>query len=113
MLGWSEVILERRKRTGNYKVVGRSSRSSHCQEPLAGASRVFLDLTPIVTGGEFKELKASEKKFETKIKVCAKDRQEQSKKRKAPEEKVEAEVCENGCWFVCCCSCGWRSLRTS
>ena len=27
-------------------------RRSHCQEPLAGASRIFTGITPFVSGGE-------------------------------------------------------------
>ena len=45
--------LVRRKRTEKSELKGcRRSRSSHCQEPLAGASRVFPDITPFVSGGE-------------------------------------------------------------
>ena len=52
--------LVRRKRTEKFELKDcRRSRSSHCQEPLAGASSVFPDITPFVSGGECKELKAS------------------------------------------------------
>ena len=52
--------LVRRKRTEKFALKGcRRSRSSHCQEPLAGACCVFPDITPFVSGGECKELKAS------------------------------------------------------
>ena len=45
--------LGRRKRTEKFQLKGcRRGRSSHCQEPLAGASRVFPDITPFVSGGE-------------------------------------------------------------
>ena len=63
--------LGRRKRTKKFELRGcRRSRSSHCQEPLAGASRVFPDITPFcqrrrVKGvqSEWKEFKASQKEF--------------------------------------------------
>jgi len=49
------VTLGRRKRTEKLELQGcRRSRSSHCQEPLAGAGRVFPDITPFVSGGELK-----------------------------------------------------------
>ena len=48
--------------------------------------------------------------------ACKGVRQEQSKKRKAPEEKTEEEVCANGCWcglfVVAVCFCLEKSLRT-
>ena len=51
--------LGRRKRTEKLELKGcRRSRSNHCQEPLAGAGRVFPDISPFVSGGECKELKA-------------------------------------------------------
>ena len=42
------VILEE----GERKFELNGYRRSHCQEPLAGASRVFTDITPFVSGGE-------------------------------------------------------------
>ena len=39
----------RRKRTEKFELRGcKRSRSSHCQEPLAGASRVFSDIREIM-----------------------------------------------------------------
>ena len=54
---------------------------------------------------------------EHKLKVCAKEsRQEQSKKRKAPEEKTEGKVCAKGSWcglfVVAVCLCLEKSSRT-
>ena len=90
------VILGRRKRTEKFELQGcRRSRSSHCQEPLA-ASRVFPDITPfVVSGGELKEVLGEQTEVKS---ACEGVRQEQSKKRKAPEEKTEGKVCANGCW---------------
>lgn len=51
--------LGRRKSKKGFELNGY--RRSHCQEPLAGASRVFTDITPFVSGGEWKEFKASER----------------------------------------------------
>ena len=91
----------------------RRSRSSHCQEPLAGASRVFPDITPFVSGGELKGVQGERTEVKS---ACEGVRQEQSKKRKAPEEKTEGEVCANGCWcglfVVAVCLCLEKSLRT-
>ena len=86
------VILGRRKKTEKFELQGcRRSRSSHCQEPLAGASRVFPDITPFVSGGELKGVQSS-RRTEFKI-ACQGIRQEQSKKRKAPEGK-RFNLCE-------------------
>ena len=97
------VIRGRRKRPEKFELQGcRRSRSSHCQESLAGASRVFLDITPFVSGGELRGVQSELKGVQgerTEVKsVCERIRQEQSKKRKAPdlEEKTEGEVCANG-----------------
>ena len=88
------VILGRRKRTGKFELQGcRRSLSSHCQEPLAGASGVFPAITHFVSSGELKGVQGER----TKVKSAYEGvRQEQSKKRKAPEEKTEGEVCANG-----------------
>ena len=102
MLWLLVVILGRRKRAEKFELQDcRRSRSSHSQEPWAGASRVFPDITLFVSGGESKgvqsELKGVQGEREVKS-TCEGVRQEQSKKRKAPEEKTEGEVCVNGCW---------------
>jgi len=80
---------------------------------LAGASRVFPDITPFVSGGNLKRVQGGLKGVlgeRTEVKsACEGVRQEQSKERKAQEEKNEGEVCENGCWcglfvvVVCLC----------
>jgi len=72
----------------------RPSRSSHWQEPLAGASRVFPNIIPFVSGGELKGVQGERTEVKS---ACEGIRKEQSKKRKAPEEKTEGEVCANGC----------------
>ena len=119
MLWLLVVILGRKKRTE--KLQGcRRSRSSHCQEPLAGASHVFHDITPFVSGSELKGVQSKLKGVQgerTEVKsACEGVRQEQSKKRKVPEEKTEGEVCSNGCWcglfVVAICLCLEKSLRT-
>ena len=114
MLLWLVVILGSRKRTEKFELQGcRRSRSSHCQEPLAGASRVFPDITPFVSGGELRGVQGERTEVKS---ACDGVRQEQSKKRKAPEEKTEGEVCANGCWcglfVVAVCLCLEKSLRT-
>ena len=92
MLFWLVVILGRRKRT---EKGCRPSRSSHCQEPLAGASRVFPDITPFVSGGKLKGVHGER----TEVKRAREGvRQEQSEKRKALEEKTEGGVSAKGCW---------------
>ena len=81
------VILGRRKRTEKFELQGcRRSRSSHCQEPLAGASRVFPDITPFVSGGELKGVQSELKGVEHKLKVRAKD-SDKSKVRKGRRQK--------------------------
>ena len=111
---WLVVILGRRKRTEKFELQGcRRSRSSHCQESLAEASCVFSDRTPFVSGGELKGVQGER----TEVKSAREGaRQEQSKKRKAPEEKTEEEVCVNGCWcglfVVAVCLCLEKSSRT-
>ena len=113
MLWWLVVILGRRKRTEKFELQGcRQSCSSHCQGPLAGASRVFRDITPFVSGDELKGVQGERTEAKS---ACEGVRQEQSKKRKAPEEKTEGEVCANGCSvrFVCRSSlCLENSSRT-
>ena len=96
MLCWLVVILGRRKRTEKFELQGcRRSRSSHCQEPLAGASHVFPDKTPLVSDGELKGVQGER----TEVKSAREGvTQEQTDKTKAPEEKTEGEVCANGCW---------------
>jgi len=108
------VILGRRKRTEKFELQGcRQGRSSHCQEPLAGASRIFPDITPYVSGSELKGVLGEGTEVKS---ACEGVRQEQSKKRKAPEEKTEGEVCANGCWcglfVVAVCLCLEKSSRT-
>ena len=77
MLLWLVVILGRRKRTEKFELQGcRRSRSSHCQEPLAGASRVFPDITPFVSGGELKGVQGERTEVKS---ACEGVRQEQSK----------------------------------
>ena len=48
--------------------------------------------------------------------VCERVRKDQSKKRKAPEEKTKGEVCATGCWcglfVVAVCLCLEKSSRT-
>ena len=115
------VIPGRRKRTEKFELQGcRRSRSSHCQEPLAGASRVFPGITPFVSGGELKGVQGELKGVlgeRTEVKsACEGVRQEQSKKRKAPEEKTEGKICAKCCWcglFVAAvCLCLEKSSRT-
>ena len=94
------VILGRRKRTEKFELQGcRRSRSSHCQEPLAGASRVFPDITPFFSGGELKgvqsELKGAQ--GEQKLKLRAKE-SDKSKVRKGRRQKGRGLICANGCW---------------
>ena len=114
MLQWLVVILGRRKKTEKFEFPGcRQSRSSHCQEPLAGASCVFPHINPFVSGSELKGVQGER----TEVKSgCKGDRQEQTKKRKVPEEKTEGEVCVNSCWrglfVVAVCLCLERSSRT-
>ena len=94
---------------------------------MAGASRVFSDITPFVGGGERTRVQGERTRVEdertevqgerTEVKsACEGVRQEQSKKRKAPEEKIEGEVCANGCWcglfVVAVCLCLEKSSRT-
>ena len=87
------VILKRRKMTDKFQSQGcRQSHSSHCQEPLAGASRVFPNKTPFVSGGKLKGAQGEHTEVESAHKGV---RQEQSKKRKVPEEKTEGEICAN------------------
>ena len=63
------VIPGRRKRTEKFELDGcRRSRSSHCQEPLAGASRVFPDITPFVSGGELKGVQSELKGAQGELK---------------------------------------------
>ena len=91
-------------------------------------------ITPFVSGGELKgvlselkgvqsELKGAQGELKgvqgerTEVKsACEGVRGEQSKKRKAPEEKTEGEVCANGCWcslfIVAVCWCLEKSTRT-
>jgi len=60
---------------------------------LTGASRVFPDITPFVSGGELKGVQGELKGVlgeRTEVKsACEGVRQEQSKKRKAQEERTE------------------------
>ena len=91
------VLLGRRKRTEKFELQGcRRSRSSHCQEPLAGASRVFPDITPFVSGGELKGVQGELKGVlgeRTEVKsACEGVRQEQSKKRKGARRLKETFV---------------------
>ena len=76
MLFWLVVILGKRKRTEKVELQGcRRSRSSNCQEPLAGARCVFPDITPFVSGGELKGVQGEL----TEVKSARKGvRQEQS-----------------------------------
>ena len=68
----------------------RRSRASHCQEPVAGASRVFPDITSFVSGGELKGVQSELKGVQgerTEVKSAYEGaRQEQSKKRKRRRE---------------------------
>ena len=63
---------------------------------------MFPDITPFVSGGELKGVQGELKGVlgeRTEVKsACEGVRQEQSKKRKASEEKTEGKVCANGCW---------------
>ena len=71
------VILGRRKRTAKFELQGcRRSRSSHCQEPLAGASRVFPDITPFVSGGELKGVQSEFKGVQSELKGVQGERTE-------------------------------------
>ena len=61
--------LGRRKRTEKFELRGcRRSRSCHCQEPLAVASRVFPDITPYVSGGELKGVQSEFKGAQGELK---------------------------------------------
>ena len=87
MLFWLVVILGKRKRlTEKFELQGCGRSRS---------SRVFPDITPFVSGCELEGVQG--KRTEVKS-ACEGVRQEQSKKRKAPEEKTEGDVCANGCW---------------
>ena len=69
MLWLLVVILGRRKRTEKLELQGcRRSRSSHSQEPLAGASRVFPDITPFVSGSELKAVQSELKGAQGELK---------------------------------------------
>ena len=95
MLCWLVVILGRRKRTEKFELQGCGrSRSSHCQEPLAGASGVFPDITPFVSGGELKEFKASEQKLKVRAKESDKSkvRKGRPQKRRLKERFVRTVV---------------------
>ena len=111
---WLVVILGRRKRTEKFELQGcRRSRSSHCQEPLTGVSRVFPNITPFVSGGKLKGVQGERTEVKS---ACEGARQEQCKKWKAPEDKTEGEVCANGCWcglfVIAVCLCLEKSSRT-
>ena len=81
------VILGKRKRlTEKFELQGCGRSRS---------SRVFPDITLFASGCELEGVQG--KRTEVKS-ACEGVRQEQSKKRKAPEEKTEGEVCANGCW---------------
>ena len=105
------VILGRRKRTEKFELQGcRRSRSSHCQEPLAGASRVFPDITPFVRGSELKGAQG-----EQKLKLHAKE-SDKSKLRERRRHERRRLICANGCWgglfVVAVCLCMEKSSRT-
>ena len=77
----------------NCKVVGEVFFSSHCQEPLSGASRVVHDRTHLSAAAScWKKLKAKRSLKCTKVA----NKSENKKKRKAPEKRIEGEVCVNG-----------------
>ena len=86
------VILGRRKRTEKIELQGcRRSRSNHCQEPLAGASRVFPDITPFVSGGGVQsELKGAQ--GEQKLKLRAKDSDKGKLRKRRRQERFN--LCE-------------------
>ena len=48
-----EKRTEKKEEAKKFVLQGRGRNcSSHCQEPLAGAGRVFPDINPFVGGGE-------------------------------------------------------------
>ena len=63
----------------------------------------MFSLTPFVSGSELKGVQGELKGVlgeRTEVKsACEGVRQEQSKERKAQEERTEGEVCANGCWW--------------
>ena len=110
VVGWLVAILGRRKRTEKFELQGcRRSRSSHCQEPLVGASRVFPDVTPFVSGGELKRVQGELKGVlceQTEVKsACEGVRQKQSKKGRLEERFVRMVV-------GAVCLCLEKSSRT-
>ena len=89
------VILGRRKRTEKIELQGcRRSRSNHCQEPLAGASRVFPD-NPFCQRRRVKRSSERVKRSSRRVKRSSRRVKRISKRVKRSSRQTEVKIaCE-------------------
>ena len=93
--GWL-LFSEEEKRTEKFVLqrLWAKSLKSPCQEPLTGASSLFPDITPFVSGGELKGVQASEQKLKVRAKESDKSnvRKGRHQKRRLKDRFVRTVV---------------------